>query len=199
MLRSSEYANHIFVLVGPVCFKFCILGDKHGTLFLFSEKKGSDPGFFTNNHRLLRGPLQLTCLHKIVVPSLSTSGRRKIVRLPYGNALRIPGPKGSPTSPYFMLCPRAAGVGGAWDQSKTRAASPPKSIMSCSARVQKANTRSSDLFPFPHCHTFISLLPLSLSNPSAPTPHGSAFPSASAPTLALVPQFRQLPFHRLHA
>ena len=155
MLRSPEHANHIFILAGYVCFEFCILGDKHGTLFLFSEKKGSYPGFFfTNNHRLLHGPLQLTCLHKFVV--LSTSGKRKIVRLPYGNTLRIPGLKRLPTSPYFMLCLRAAGVGGAWNQSKTRAASPPKSIMSCSARVQKANTRSSDLFP--HCHTVISLL-----------------------------------------
>ena len=54
-----------------------------------------------------------------------------------------------------MPCPRAAGVGKAWNQSKTRAAPPPKSIKTLIvARVKKANTRSSDLFP--HCHQSVT-------------------------------------------
>ena len=85
-----------------------------------------------------------------------------------------------------MPCPRAAGVGEAWNQSKTRAAPPPKSIRSCSARFQKANTRSSDLFP--HCHQSVThchrhFRPCFNSYGSSPSP---TLPHMAAPSPLLV-------------
>ena len=135
----------------------------------------------------------------------------KSVRLPSDNALRICSLKGPPTYnlsyltlPYLTTsccAPELQGWGkpGASLKQEPLLSPCPKSKY---AKLGPLPTLSSVYY---HSTTGIVIyvlvsIPEALADlPPSPTPHGSAFPFASAPTLALVPQFRQLPFHRLHA
>ena len=95
-----------------------------------------------------------------------------------------------------MPCPNAAGVGKAWKQSKTRAAPPSKSIMSCSARVQKANTRSSDLFP--HCHQSLTTVIVIFVLVSIPSALADLSPSPALPHMAAPSPLLVLPLSHLY-